>query len=256
MACGYKPRKSASLWDTLWGVGENLACNILGQRLTGKFLTEAVEKESQEMAAKSVEAQVKQVVDKKLEEAETDIEEEEAEKEAEEREEAEEERREEEWREEEEEEEQAEEAEAAEAAEAGEAGEAGGLSLIPLIPPVLYAQTPDTHASTNADLPEQQIARAIERKEVQYETNQVDEEVNRAEHKWAKDAKNRADEARDARNLALVALFVIPTAFALVKYVSCCGVNVGSGFSSPLLAHEASQDSTGILPKWLIALLQ
>ena len=212
------------------------------------------------MAAKSVEAQVKQVVDKKLEEAETDIEEEEAEKEVEEREEAEEERREEEWREEEEEEEQAEEAEeaeAAEAAEAGEAGEAGGLSAIfELIPPVLYAQTPDTHASTNADLPEQQIARAIERKEVQYETNQVDEEVNRAEHKWAKDAKNRADEARDARNLALVALFVIPTAFALVKYVSCCGVNVGSGFSSPLLAHEASQDSTGILPKWLIALLQ
>ena len=206
------------------------------------------------MAAKSVEAQVKQVVDKELEEAETDIEEEEAEKEAEEREEAKEE-----WREEEEEEEEAEEAEeaeAAEAAEAGEAGEAGGLSLIPELIPVLYAQTPHTHASTNADLPEQQIARAIERKEVQYETNQVDEEVNQAEHKWAKDAKNRADEARDARNLALVALFVIPTAFALVKYVSCCGVNVGSGFSSPLLAHEASQDSTGILPKWFIAPLQ
>ena len=45
--CGYHPH-TTSLWDTLWGVGETIACNMLGEQLVQKFMTEAAEEEGKE----------------------------------------------------------------------------------------------------------------------------------------------------------------------------------------------------------------
>ena len=106
--------------------------------------------------------------------------------------------------------------EVGEGAAEGAAGDAGIVVIMGILSD-LHAQVP-TSRIPDAKLQEieQQTVHDIEKAEKQYQMNQDNAEVSRAEHKWTKDDKNQDDHAHDAHVLVLVALFVTPNC-AFVK---------------------------------------